>query len=344
VCVRTPPDAPETGNAGVASNPVAGIMSFFQEILCSAVVLAMLSNGAPGQTPAPSKDAPPKDAPPKQDEAVTFRTDTRLVDLHATVVDKEGRLLLDLPQSAFTVYENGVKQQIKVFRREDVPVSLGLVIDNSASMIPKRARVGSAAMGLVAASNPEDEVFIMNFNDETSLDRDFTNDTKLLEQALKTLQSRGGTAMRDALRMAIEHLRHSGKKDKKVALVVTDGQDNASIEMLQHVVQAAQQNRVIIYAVGLLGEDEPREIEHAKRDLDTLTFATGGQVWYPNDVSQMDRIAKEIAHEIRNQYTLAYSPSNQAQDGTFRKIKVVVSNPPGAIVRTRSGYYANAEK
>jgi len=325
--------------SGKTSNSLAVSMFPFANICRGAMVLAIVTTAAMSQT-----QTPPKETSPKEEDAVTFRTDTRLVDLHATVVDKDGHLLLNLPQSAFTVYENGVKQQIKVFRREDVPVSMGLVIDNSASMIPKRATVAAAALGLVAASNPEDEVFIMNFNDETSLDREFTNDIKLLEEALKSIKSRGGTAMRDALNMGIEHLRHGGKKDKQVVLVVTDGQDNASVEMLQHVVQAAQQSGVIIYAVGLLSEDDPRETERAKRDLDTLTFATGGQVWYPSELSQMDRIAKEIAHEVRNQYTLAYSPANQAQDGTFRKIKVVIGNPAGAIVRTRSGYYANLEK
>ena len=158
----------------------------------------------------------PPDAKVIEPETFTFRTDTRLVDLHASVVDKDGHLVLGLPQSAFTVYENGVKQEIKMFRREDVPVSLGLIIDNSASMHDKRAKVASAALALVSASNPEDEVFIMNFNEETSLEADYTSDIKRLEEALKTINSHGGTAMRDALRMGIEHLKHGGKKEKKI--------------------------------------------------------------------------------------------------------------------------------
>ena len=274
----------------------------------------------------------------------TFRTDTRLVDLHATVVDKEGHLVLDLPESAFKLYEDGVQQVIANFRREDVPVSLGLIIDNSASMHDKRAKVASAALALVAASNPEDEVFIMNFNEETSLEKDYTNNIKELEEALKTINSRGGTAMRDALRMGIEHLRHGGKKEKKILLVVTDGEDNSSVETLDHVIQSAEQNGVIIYGIGLLSDDEPREAERAKKALDALTFASGGQVWYPQELAEVDGIAREVAHEIRNQYILGYTPSNEAQDGKFRRIRVAVNAAEPVTVRTRAGYYAGAER
>ena len=274
----------------------------------------------------------------------TFRTDTRLVDLHATVVDKEGHLVLDLPESAFKLYEDGVQQVIANFRREDVPVSLGLIIDNSASMHDKRTKVASAALALVAASNPEDEVFIMNFNEETSLEKDYTNNIKELEDALKTINSRGGTAMRDALRMGIEHLRHGGKKEKKILLVVTDGEDNSSVETLDHVIQSAEQNGVIIYGIGLLSDDEPREAERAKKALDALTFASGGQVWYPQELAEVDGIAREVAHEIRNQYILGYTPSNEAQDGKFRRIRVAVNAAEPVTVRTRAGYYAGAER
>src|SRR5438046_1811294 len=156
-------------------------------------------------------------------EPTIFRTDSKLVVLHASAEDKQGRLMMDLPKSAFRVYENGVEQEIKSFRKEDVPVSLGLIIDNSASMTDKRARVAAAALGMVQLSNPEDEVFIVNFDESPSLDADFTSDPKQLKRALARINSRGGTAMRDALRTAIEHLHDRNKKDKKVLVVVTDG-------------------------------------------------------------------------------------------------------------------------
>ncbi len=303
--------------------------------ICAPSGIVLLCGLLHAQTPAAKIVEP---------ETFTFRTDTRLVDLHASVVDKQGHLVLNLPQRAFAVYENDVRQDITTFRREDVPVSLGLVIDNSASMHDKRAKVASAALALVAASNPEDEVFIMNFNEETSLEMDYTNNIKALEETLRTINSRGGTAMRDALRMGIEHLRHGGKKEKKILLVVTDGEDNASVETLDHVIQAGQQNGVIIYAIGLLSDDEPREAERAKRALDALTFATGGQVWYPKELSEVEGIAREVAHEIRNQYILGYTPSNQALDGTFRRIRVSVTAPGDPIVRTRTGYYAATDR
>ncbi len=300
--------------------------------LCAALVCACMA----AQTP----DAKVADDTP----TFTFRTDTRLVDLHATVVDKQGHLVLDLPENAFRVYEDGVQQEIAAFRREDVPVSLGLVIDNSASMHDKRAKVASAALALVAASNPDDEVFILNFNDEASLEQDYTNNIQSLENALKKIDSKGETAMRDALRMGVEHLRHGGKKEKKILLVVTDGEDNSSVETLDHVIQSAQQNDVIIYGVGLLSDNEPREAERAKKALDALTFATGGQAWYPQELAEVDGIAREVAHEIRNQYILGYNPSNHALDGKFRKIRVAVNATGDPKVRTRTGYYAGSER
>jgi Ca-activated chloride channel family protein len=298
----------------------------------------LLCGAAWGQSEAASKVDPPAM------ENFTFRADTRLVDLHASVIDKEGHLVLGLPQSAFTVYENGLKQEVTMFRQEDVPVSLGLVIDNSASMRDKRAKVGSAAVALVAASNPDDEVFIMNFNETASLEEDYTNDIKALENALRTINSKGETAMREALRMGIEHLKHGAKREKKILLVVSDGEDNASAVTLNQLIQAAQQNGVIVYGIGLLSDDEPREAERAKRELDALTFATGGQAWYPKELSEVDGIAREVAHEIRNQYILGYTPIDQTLDGKFRRIRVVVKAAGDPIVRTRSGYYAGGER
>src|ERR1019366_6949764 len=192
-----------------------------------------------------------------------FRADTRLVVCHTTVVDKNGHLVINLPQDAFTVYENGVQQQIRKFQREDVPVSMGLVVDNSGSMRDKRAKVEAAALALVKDSNPEDEVFIVNFNDEAFMDlprsKDFTSDIKEMEEALTRIDSRGGTAMREAIRMSIDWLKEKAHKDKKVLVVITDGNDNSSAVSLEVLVKAAQQSGVLLYSVGLLSEEERRE-------------------------------------------------------------------------------------
>ena len=187
-----------------------------------------------------------------------------------------------------------------------------------------------------------DEKSFVDFNDEVYLDTDFTSDTDKMEQALSKIPVRGGTAMRDAIRMAINHLKKGAKRDKKVLLVVTDGNDNASVINLEGLVREAQNSGVLLYAIGLLTEEERSEAKKAKRSLDLLTEATGGEAFYPKDVADVDRIAHHVAHDLRNQYSIAYSPTNPKLDGSYRQIKVVVSAPGRPIARTRSGYYANA--
>jgi Ca-activated chloride channel family protein len=268
----------------------------------------------------------------------TFRSDTQLVVLNISVLDAAGNIVKGLPQSAFTVYEDDVKQTIAVFRQEDVPVSLGLVIDNSASMVNKHERVATASLALVKASNPQDEVFVIHFSEEANVTQEFTSDIGKLERSLRNIKTNGETAMRDALLLGVEHLRHRGSKDKKVLLVVTDGDDNSSVEKLPHLLQAAHQNNVIVYGVGLLAADDPRR-ENAKAAVNELTLATGGRAWFPANVTEIEKIAPEIAHEIRNQYVLGYTSKNEAEDGSFRRVRVEVS-APGVTVRTRSGYYA----
>ena len=310
------------------------------------IILVALAAGAAvsvrGQQPKPLQP------PSKADTGAIFRSDTRLVVCHTTVIDRSGRLVTTLTKEAFTVYENDAPQEIKYFKREDVPVSLGLIIDNSGSMRDKRAKVEAASLALVKDSNPEDESFVVNFNDEAFLDlphgRDFTSDVKELEEALTRIDSRGGTAMRDAIRMSIDHLKEKAHKDKKVLVVVTDGNDNSSVITLESLVKAAQQSETIIYAVGLLGEEERREAQRAQRALKALGEATGGEVFFPKELSEVDRIAHQVAHDIRNQYTIQYTPSNTAMDGTFRQIKIAVKAPGNPTVRTRSGYYATPDQ
>lgn len=275
-------------------------------------------------------------------DGTVFRSDSRLVVLHATVLDKEGQLVTDLPKSAFHVYENGAEQELKVFRREDAPVSIGLIIDDSGSMTNKRQKVAAAAMALVQASHPDDEVFVIHFNEKTYLDTDFTHDHARLEQGLKTFATHGTTAMRDAVRLGIEHMERKASEDKKVLIVITDGEDNESLVSRDYVVKDAQQSGVLVYAVGILSEVNDDETRRAKRGLDALTEATGGQSYYLNDISEATFTAQQIAHVIRNQYTLAYSPKNQELDGTFRKIELTVDRPQLAVI-TRSGYWANGE-
>jgi Ca-activated chloride channel family protein len=290
---------------------------------------------------SPQAAKPP--ANPSSGDDVTFRADTRLVVLPISVADKNGKLVTDLKQNAFKVFENGVEQPIKIFKREDVPVSLGIIIDNSGSMKEKRQKVEIASLDMVKASNPQDEVFIVNFNDEAWLDVPMTSDIKAMQAGVERIDSRGGTAMRDAISMSIDYLKKEGKRQKKVLLVITDGNDNASTINLEKLVSRAQQNEVLLFAIGLLNEEERHEARIAKRALDTIARESGGLTFYPKGVADVDQIALQVAHEIRNQYTIAYSPTVPQMDGSFRQIKVTVNGPGHPLVRTRTGYYATPD-
>lgn len=275
-------------------------------------------------------------------EAV-FRSDTRLVVLHASVTDRSGKLVTNLPQKAFRVYENNVEQQIRIFRREDIPVSLGLVIDNSASMRPKREQVESASLNLAKASNREDQVYIVNFNDEAYLDAPFTNSLEKLEEGLERIDQRGGTAMRDAISMSIDYMREEGKLDKKVILAITDGDDNASSMNLEQLVKKAQQSEVLVYIIGLLSEEDRSSARRARRAIAAICEASGGAAFFPKDASEVNDLALQVAQEIRNQYTIAYTPSNPVLDGTYRAVRVRVDGSGNPVARTRTGYYATPD-
>jgi Ca-activated chloride channel homolog len=271
-----------------------------------------------------------------------FTTEIREVTLHVSVLDKAGKLITNIPKSAFKVFEDNIEQPIKIFRREDVPVSMGILVDNSGSMNDKRSRVAAAALALVKASNPDDEVFIVNFNDDPYLDQSFTHEPKKLEEALSRIDAHGGTAMRNAISGAITYMKTDAKLDKKVIVVVTDGNDNASNETtLEQLLRTVRDSGVLVYSIGLLSEEEPREARAAKRALNSLAETSGGFAYYPKDLAEVEKITPEIAHEIRNQYTIVYSPLNENLDGSFRRIKVELSSQyKGATVRAKNGYYA----
>jgi len=274
-----------------------------------------------------------------------LRVETDLVVLHATVTDRNSRPVADLQQDHFQVFENGVEQKLKLFKREDIPVSVGIIVDNSGSMRDKRKGVNAAALRFVRSSNPRDEVFIVNFNDEAFLDSDFTDNIQLLEEGLEKIDSRGGTALYDAVDGALRHVQEKGSWDKKILLVVTDGEDNASRLALEQVVNAVQRSNVMIYTVSLLGGESSRSMRRAKRALEAFSKASGGSAFFPKNLNEVQDIATEIANDIRNQYVLAYSPSNLIYDGSFRQVEVKVSAPKhGKLkVRTRTGYYAEVE-
>lgn len=306
-------------------------------------LLFLLPAGVSGQALAVQRlgSIPPPPPPP----APQIHRDVNLVVLPVTVVDKHGQFVNTLQAKNFRVYEDGVEQQLAVFRREDIPVTMGLVIDNSGSMSDKRARVNEAALTLVQSSNPDDEVFVVNFNEDYYLDQpsDFTSDLSILREALQRIDARGSTALYDAVLASLDHLK-KGHRDKKVLLVVTDGEDNASRHTLEQTVQAIQKTDAVIYAIGLLTREDRRAARRAQRALTALAEASGGLAFFPRDVNQVHEICLEVARDIRNQYLLGYYPSNPPTNGGFRHVEVRLANVPSSLgkltVRTRPGYFA----
>lgn len=274
-----------------------------------------------------------------------FRKKVEEVVLHATVIDDKQRIVTDLDKAAFTVYEDGRPQPITSFRHEDIPVAMGIVVDNSGSMREKRQKVNAAALNLVRSSNPGDEVFIVNFNDEYYLDQDFTSNINKLKEGLEKIEARGGTALFDAVVASADHLRQNARLEKKVLFVVTDGDDNASAESLEQAVRHLQvDNGPTIYSIGIFQDEEhPRR---ARRALDTISERTGGIAFFPKTLDEVDAISRSVAHDIRNQYTIGYKPSNPKSTGGYRSVKVDArSHGYGKLtVRTKSGYYAGEER
>jgi Ca-activated chloride channel homolog len=311
-------------------------------VLCALVLGAL---PATSQIPVPnSQPLPPGQSPNTGSQDPKIRVDVNLVVLHTTVLDDRGRFADGLKEENFRVLEDKGEQKLAIFKREDIPVSMGLVIDNSGSMRDKRPRVNAAALTLVEASNPQDEAFVVNFNDDfyLDLDKDFSSSIPELKEALERIDSRGSTALYDAVIGSLDHVR-KGKKDKKVLLVVTDGEDNTSHNSLEKTIREIQKTDTVIYTIGLLGEESKKNAKRAKRALEEIAKASGGLAFFPENVSDVKDICENVAHDIRNQYTLAYYPTNTKRDGTFRTVQVDIIPPRGRgklTARTRNGYYA----
>jgi Ca-activated chloride channel family protein len=288
-------------------------------------------------------------APPagKDDDSESFRVkvDVALVVLHATVTDRESGVVSHLGEQDFAVYEDGVPQRIRLFKNEDIPVTVGLVIDHSSTMRPKLAEVTAAARTFVQSSNREDEMFVVNFNEKVSLGLPgtirFTNSTAGLENAITAAPAGGETALYDAIAKALEELQ-AGSRDKKVLIVISDGGDNASRHSLVQVMTLAQRSNAVIYTVGLFDEEDP---DRNPGVLKRLARATGGEAFFPGRRSEVVSVCERIARDIRHQYTIGYVPSNPARDGTYRTIRVLArAKGHGRLsVRTRTGYIAAGE-
>jgi Ca-activated chloride channel family protein len=266
--------------------------------------------------------------------------------LDCTVINEKGETVTDLTQKDFRVWEDGVPQTINSVEHEDAPVSIGILVDNSGSMRDKRAAVNAAAYKFLQDSNPADETFVVNFSDRAYLDQGFTSSLTALDRGLSRFDSRGYTAMYDAVAAAADELNHHGKRRNQVLLIITDGADDASRLTLQQAIRRVQNlGGPVVYTIGLIYEDNRREADEARNALQTLSDQTGGVAYFPRSLQEVGPIAAQVAHAIREQYVVDYHSSNPFSKGGYRTVHVEASaRGHGRLyVRTKRGYYAEQE-
>ena len=287
----------------------------------------------------PLQDQP--EAPP-----YTISLNVDLVLLDVSVVDHDGKFVSDLEAKNFKIYEDGRPEAVAYFLKKDVPVTVGLAIDNSGSMHGKRAGIVAAAMSFVEASNPHDEMFVVHFNEQVRFGLSppdlFTNDPIQVRGALLRMISIGQTALYDAVSQAIEHF-GKAKHNRKALLVVSDGGDNASRHGLKETLQLVQSSHVVVYTISLY---DPSNRDQKPRVLRRLSKTSGGESFFPNELEQVGPICHGIATDIRNQYLLAYRSNNSKRDGTYRHVRVLLDAPTrkNLVVRTREGYFAPSDR
>jgi VWFA-related protein len=265
------------------------------------------------------------------------------MELHVSVVDERDRNVVGLTKENFNITENGISQPVTIFKHEDIPVSLGLVIDNSRSIEPRKARLDAATLSFVRQSHPEDESFVVHFDFDARLERDFTTRISDLEETLAASKPFGQTAIYDALMLSLDHM-EKAKHQKKALLLVTDGLDNVSHTSFRQVLEAVKHSRVEIIVVGLLSAAEGAK---AEATLTQIANASGGHAYFPDDVDQARAMMEKAAHDLRTQYTIGYVPSDPAHDGSWRSVRVEITPPVGSKDKLnadyRHGYYRPAE-
>jgi VWFA-related protein len=275
----------------------------------------------------------------------TISVDVNLVMLPATVTDRKGNFVPGLQPSNFHVFEDGIPQTIRIFQHEDVPVAVGLVVDNSSSMRTKREDVSVAALAFIDSSNSKDQMFVVNFNEHVTFGLPagdaFSSTRSDLDQALNGVPANGMTALYDAIEAGLDHVQQS-PLDRKVLIVISDGGDNASHRTLKQVLDTGGHANVLIYTIGLFDEDDT---DRNPGVLKKIARETGGEAYLPEKIGELTRICKRIAEDIRNQYSIGYVPANRKYSGTYRNIRVTATGPHGEhlSVRTRSGYLASPQ-
>ncbi|HEY1984757.1 MAG TPA: VWA domain-containing protein [Terracidiphilus sp.] len=277
----------------------------------------------------------------------TLRVNAEEVVLNCTVLDAKGELVNDLNKNEFKVSEDKIPQTIVSLQHQDLPVSIGLLIDNSGSMRAKRDAIVSAALDLVKASNPGDETFVVNFSDQAYLNQDFTSELDKLRSGLTQLSLSGGTAIYDTVVKSADKLEKTATRPRRALIVVTDGEDNASKMSLEDAIRRVQRMQgPVIYSIGLLfdGESSGRETRHARQALELLAGGTGGISFFPSSLKEVDAVAAEVARDIRNQYTIAYRSTHASNAGSYHSVRVEAQAPGHNKLRvlTRTGYVSTA--
>lgn len=291
---------------------------------------------------------------PEQEESrqkgFTIGVNVDLVVMHASVHDKSGHFVGGLKKENFKVFEDGVAQTISVFSQEDVPLSLGILLDTSGSMRTKLEMVNKASLALIRASNPDDEVFLLGFSQEIELLEDYTNDIDMISDALDNIIVTGGTALYDAIYLGVQKAQ-KGRKPKKAIIVVSDGEDRDSYYKLEELLAKVQEADVQVFCVGfmnpspekgLFGRFSKTPAEKAREAMQKISDETGGKAYFPQKVTELNAVASEIAHELRNQYSIGYNSSNTSKDGSWRRTKVVLAGVDASNqqVRARTGYFS----
>jgi VWFA-related protein len=276
-------------------------------------------------------------------ERPTFSTESNLVVVHAMVEDGRGAAVPGLLATHFLVYEDNYPQTISFFSTADAPATIGLLIDNSTSMATKRERVIASVVGFVELSNPEDEIFVLAFNEsvhEAWAPRVIEeSDMAVLRATLeKNIAARGKTALYDAIARGLERLAR-GRHARQVLVIVSDGSDNASLTSLDAMFERTRSSSAMIYTVAL---HDPVDRDGNPRLLKRISTSTGGESFSPRDIDEVPDAVDHIARDIRATYTLGFVPTNQARDGSMRKLRVVARHPDGRRlkVQTRGGYMA----
>lgn len=312
---------------------LAGKISVAYIGLIALIVIIVTQNIAGAQTSHTAQS--------RSDGEYTIELNADMVILSATVLDGHGALVSGLVKDNFEVYEDGIQQQVQHFSHEDIPVTVGILVDNSGSMGPKRDDVIAAAMEFARSSNPQDQMFVVNFNDRVSLglpiDKLFTDQQDQLQLALSEIRTIGQTSLYDGIATGLNHLK-LGNRDKKVLILISDGGDNASTHSMAQVLGMAKQSTAIIYAIGIFDEHDGDQNPGV---LKRIAKETGGEAYFPESSKEISSICQMIARDIRNQYTLTYVPKAALQDARYRTIQVTARAPGyGHLsVRTRTGYY-----